>query len=163
MLGATMSKSQEHPLDTKIPPPVVLLLHMLVSFGLVQITGHFTMAESLKIGGTLVLSTIGAVVALAGVWAFRRHNTSVDPVHVDKVSTLVTGGIYHFTRNPMYVGLLCLLVAQNWYLASPAGALAVLSFIGYMTRFQIKPEERFLLKAYGQAYRDFLSTTRRWL
>ncbi|MCO7189619.1 MULTISPECIES: isoprenylcysteine carboxylmethyltransferase family protein [unclassified Pseudoalteromonas] len=121
------------------------------------------MAESLKIGGTLVLSTIGVVVALAGVWAFRRHKTSVDPVHVDKVSVLVTGGIYHFTRNPMYVGLLCLLVAQNWYLASPAGALVVLSFIGYMTRFQIKPEERFLLKAYGQAYRDFLSATRRWL
>ncbi|WP_171045340.1 methyltransferase family protein [Pseudoalteromonas rubra] len=158
-----MSQSQEHPLDTKVPPLVVLLLHMLLSWGLVQMIGHGTVSEPLKIGGTLVLSAIGVVVALAGVWAFRRHNTSVDPVHLDKASTLVTGGIYHFTRNPMYVGFLCLLVAQNWYLVSPAGALAVLSFIGYMTRFQIKPEERFLLEAYGQAYRDFLSTTRRWI
>ncbi|MCF2909603.1 isoprenylcysteine carboxylmethyltransferase family protein [Pseudoalteromonas sp. DL2-H2.2] len=158
-----MSESQPHPLDTKIPPLVVLLLHMLLSWGLVQVIGYVIVAESFKIGGALVLSAIGIVVALAGVWAFRRHNTSVDPVHVDKASTLVTGGVYHFTRNPMYVGFLCLLIAQNWYLGSPAGSLAVLSFIAYMTRFQIKPEERFLLKTYGQAYRDFLSTTRRWL
>ncbi|MCG7534215.1 isoprenylcysteine carboxylmethyltransferase family protein [Pseudoalteromonas sp. OOF1S-7] len=136
---------------------------MLVSWGLVRITGYVTVDGVLKVGGAVALSALGVAVAMAGVLAFRSHNTSVDPVHVNKASTLVTGGIYRFTRNPMYVGFLCLLVAQNWYLASPAGALVALSFIGYMTRFQIKPEERFLLKTYGQAYRDFLSTTRRWV
>ncbi|MDK1309721.1 methyltransferase family protein [Pseudoalteromonas ardens] len=158
-----MSDSRIHPLDTRIPPLVVLLLHLILSWGLAQLFGRVELSEAIRLCGAFLLSSVGVGVALAGVIAFRRHKTSVDPVHIDKASTLVTSGIYRITRNPMYVGFLCLLLAFNWYLAAPVGGLAALIFIGYLTRFQIKPEERFLLNCYGQAYRDFLATTRRWL
>ncbi|KAF7781717.1 hypothetical protein PRUB_b1033 [Pseudoalteromonas rubra] len=158
-----MSDSRIHPLDTRIPPVVVLLLHLILSWGLVQLFGRVELGEGIRLCGAFLLSSVGVGVALAGVIAFRRHKTSVDPVHIDKASTLVTSGIYRITRNPMYLGFLCLLLAFNWYLAAPVGMLTALSFIAYLTRFQIKPEERFLLNSYGQAYRDFLTTTRRWL
>src|SRR5690606_3546902 len=50
-----------------------------------------------------VVAACGVAVAILGVVAFRRSSTTVDPVHPERASSLVTGGVYRYTRNPMYV------------------------------------------------------------
>ena len=72
-------------------------------------------------------------------------------------------GIYRFTRNPMYLGLLMVLVAWAFHLSSASAFAGPLLFLFYIDRFQIVPEERVLVVKFGQAYSDYRSQVRRWL
>src|SRR5687767_12260168 len=85
------------------------------------------------------VAAAGAVVAVAGVIHFVRAKTTVNPLDPAAASSLVTGGVYRWTRNPMYLGMALVLLAWAIYLSSIA-ALAVLPlFIVYINRFQIAP------------------------
>jgi protein-S-isoprenylcysteine O-methyltransferase Ste14 len=88
----------------------------------------------------------------------------VDPTRPERASALVTTGIYSVTRNPMYVGMLLVLVAWGLFLASAAGLiLAPVAFALYLDRVQIPREERALANAFGDGYRAYASRVRRWL
>ena len=78
-------------------------------------------------------------------------------------SVVVTGGVYRLTRNPMYVGLVLLLWGWSVYLGSPWAWLGPLLFVGYVTRFQIVPEERALTRLFGADYVAYCAKVRRWL
>ena len=75
----------------------------------------------------------------------------------------MSDGVYRYTRNPMYVGLACCVLAWGVYLQNFAALLGVVIFIAYMTHFQIKPEERALQEKFGDEYANFKSKVRRWL
>ena len=77
--------------------------------------------------------------------------------------TLVTGGIYRVTRNPMYLGLALVLAAWAVFLLNPWSVLGPVVFVPYMTRFQIEPEERALVSLFGQQYTDYRQRVRRWI
>ena len=81
----------------------------------------------------------------------------------ERASALVERGIYRHTRNPMYLGLLCLLLGWTLALGQWAALLGPLVFVVYITRFQIVPEERVLLAHFGAAYDDYRQRVRRWL
>ena len=63
----------------------------------------------------------------------------------------------------MYVGLMLVLLGWAAFLASPVSLGGVVAFIAYITRFQIKPEERILLEKFGDKYQKYLSGPRRWI
>jgi protein-S-isoprenylcysteine O-methyltransferase Ste14 len=81
----------------------------------------------------------------------------------EATSSLVTSGVYRFTRNPMYVGLALVLLAWAVFLSSAWTMLGPLTFILYMTRFQIMPEEKVLSGMFGAAYSAYQAKVRRWL
>ena len=105
----------------------------------------------------------GLFVMLAGVVSFSRARTTVNPLKPETTSALVTSGVYRHTRNPMYLGMLLLLVGWAACLASPAALVGALAFGLYIERFQIRPEERALAALFGGAYADYTSRVRRWL
>lgn len=111
----------------------------------------------------LASAALGAAVALAGVAAFRRARTTVDPRLPQRASALVSGGIYRYTRNPMYLGILLLLGGWALYLASPWSLLPLPLFVIAMNRLQIAAEERHLRDRFGDAYRDYCRRVRRWI
>ena len=76
---------------------------------------------------------------------------------------LVTYGIYRITRNPMYVGLMLVLLGWAAFLASPVSLAGPVAFIAYITRFQIKLEERILLGKFGSEYKSYMLSVRRWV
>lgn len=100
---------------------------------------------------------------LAGVISFRRARTTVNPLKPETATALVTSGVYRYTRNPMYLGMLAILVAWAAFLASPAALLGPLGFWTYIQRFQIRPEEKMLTSLFGRAFTDYTSRVRRWL
>ena len=106
---------------------------------------------------------MGVLVALLGVLAFRQANTTVDPRVPQQSSSLVIRGIYRYSRNPMYLGFLLLLIAWGCYLQSGVALLLLPLFVLYMNRFQITPEERHLLHKFGADYQAYLTQVRRWL
>ena len=54
----------------------------------------------------LVFLVVGIITAVAGIVEFSRHKTTVNPLHPEKTTSLVSTGIFQFTRNPMYLGML---------------------------------------------------------
>ena len=150
-------------LDMRIPPLLVTLLVGLVMLAAARWgpAGPWPAMHWPGLGLALVMA--GVAVALAGVLAFRRHQTSVNPLHGDAVATLVDSGIYRVSRNPMYVGFATWLVALACALGSPLAWLGPLVHIAWLTRWQIIPEERLLAARFGQPYLEYCRRVRRWI
>lgn len=150
-------------LEHKIPPPVVALLCAALAYGLADGLPQATLDGPLRLPLAVVLALCGLGCDMAGLWAFRRHRTTVNPLTPGKASAVVQDGIYRFTRNPMYVGMALLLTAWVAWLGAPLGLLALALFAAYITRFQILPEERALLAKFGADYAAYCARVRRWL
>jgi protein-S-isoprenylcysteine O-methyltransferase Ste14 len=150
-------------LELKIPPLVLLVLFAMLMWLLAQFVPSVTLSFSWLQLLAGLLAVAGIAVALSGVLAFQRAKTTVDPRVPQQTSSLVSCGIYRYSRNPMYVGFLLLLTALACYLMSLVALLLLPLFVLYMNKFQIKPEERFLLQKFGAEYQSYCQQVRRWL
>ena len=150
-------------LELKIPPPVVALLCVALMFGLVHCAPNWQWGNPWRVPLTALLVGMGLASDIAGLLAFRRHRTTVNPLSPHKSTAIVQDGIYRFTRNPMYLGMALILLGFALYLASPWALLGPLVFAAYITRFQIRPEERALAAHFGTAYAAYCAQVRRWL
>src|SRR5690606_38533451 len=101
----------------------------------------------------LALGGAGVATAVAGVMTFRRSHTTVNPLEPAATSSLVIRGVYRFSRNPMYLGFLLLLAGWAVCIANGVALLLLPAFVIYMTRYQIRPEERVLLSLFGHEFR----------
>ena len=106
---------------------------------------------------------IGLSVAATGVLSFRMAETTVNPMKPDSSSALVVSGIYRWTRNPMYLGFLCILIGWGIFLSNAAAFLVLPGFVFYLNRFQIEPEEQALTRLFGETFLTYRSRVRRWI
>ncbi|MEX0916347.1 MAG: isoprenylcysteine carboxylmethyltransferase family protein [Wenzhouxiangellaceae bacterium] len=106
---------------------------------------------------------IGLTLGIFGGGLLERSRTTSDPLKADQSTTLVTRGIYRFTRNPMYLGFVFILLAVGFFVGNAASFVAVPVYITSMTLLQIFPEERALTACFGDAYRQYQARVRRWL
>lgn len=109
------------------------------------------------------LALAGLVTAILGVISFRRAKTTVNPLQPEAASALVNSGIYRLTRNPMYLGLLLVLMAWAVFLGNALALVVPAVFVSLMNRLQIIPEERALAAKFGPAFAAYQSKVRRWL
>lgn len=152
-------------LELKIPPLVVWLVLAGVQFGVARLAPglSFTLPGRTPIALALALAALGLGVALAGVAAFRRQGTTVNPLDPNASSSIVTSGVYRISRNPMYLGFLLVLAGWAAYLSNAGAAALLAAFVAYMNAFQIKPEERALLAKFGAEFTQYMSRVRRWI
>ena len=103
----------------------------------------------------------GFAVGLLGLREMRQAGTNVDPYR--PATAVVTGGPYRFTRNPIYVGFILM------YLGISALANAILPILllpavqQLMRRGVIEREERYLESKFGDEYRQYKESVRRWI
>ena len=109
------------------------------------------------------LALIGALTCVAGIVAFRRAKTTVNPMKPDSTSSLVVSGVYRYTRNPMYLGFLMILLGWAAFLSNVLALLLLPAFVLYMNRFQISPEEHVLASLFAHDYAEYRARVRRWL
>jgi protein-S-isoprenylcysteine O-methyltransferase Ste14 len=109
----------------------------------------------------LVPLGLGVALNLAADSAFHRVGTTVKPFETS--STLVTGGVFRFTRNPMYLGFVLLLAGVALLLGSMPPWLVVLAFGVLMDRAYIVKEERMLAEAFGAAWLKYRARVGRWI
>ena len=150
-------------LELKIPPPAVALVAALAMWWVSRYGVLEGVPPLWRIGAALVIAAIGAAFDVAGIIAFGRAKTTVNPMKPEKSAALVSSGVYRITRNPMYVGMVFILLAWAVYLASAWALFGPLVFAAYITRFQIKPEERVLADRFGNAFASYQARVRRWL
>jgi len=151
------------PLELRIPPVAVVIIAGAAMWFSARLTPALQL--SIPAAGGLAASLVlaGFVVAILGVREFRKARTTVDPRSPEKAESLVTAGIFRYSRNPMYLGLLCVLLGWAVFLSNWLAFLFVPVFLAYMNRFQIRPEERHMLHRFGEAYGRYRAAVRRWL
>ena len=124
-----------HSLELKIPPPIVALLIAAAMWAVSLAGPAVAVPVSWRLVASIAIVLVGAAIAIAGVVAFHRARTTVNPLKPEATSSLVTSGIYRFTRNPMYVGIAFALLAWAVFLSSLWDLLGPLIFALYITRF----------------------------
>lgn len=150
-------------LETKILPLLLVIFIGTAMWITSEITVSIAILTYITHSLSVITVLIGLAFVIAGVISFRYAHTTVDPMHPEKSNALVTSGIYQKTRNPMYVGFFCFLIAWAVYLGNVFSLLIACIFIPYMNRFQIQPEEKMLEQLFGDEYRAYLSDVQRWL
>lgn len=149
-------------LELRAPPLLVALVNGLAVLGASSVASPRAFALPGRAAVALSLVLIGGAVALAGVAAFRRQRTTVNPMTPGATSSAVSSGVYRYSRNPMYLGFLFALAGLATYLSNVAAVLLLVAFLACINRSQIKPEERALLAKFGPAYAQYASRVRRW-
>ena len=91
-----------------------------------------------------------------------HRGTTIHPWSPNETEVLVTSGVFRFTRNPMYLGLVLLLSAYYLLQPTPFSPFGLLGVLWFLTRFQIVPEERVLTEKFGDLYVQYKQNTRRW-
>ena len=150
-------------LELKIPPLAVGLIIgalMWLAMRVIPALGFGFPGRHLV---AMSVSAAGVFIIALGIVSFRRADTTVNPMKPDTASTLVVSGIYHTTRNPMYLGFFFVLIGWAIFLSNVLAFALLPLFILYMNRFQIEPEERALASLFGQAFESYRSSVRRWL
>lgn len=152
-----------HSLELKIPPVAQFLLFavLMVIVAVAVPCGTFDIPGQLLVSSVILLAA--GVVGMASVRVFARVGTTVNPLRPHTAQTLVTHGIYRYSRNPMYLALLLALVALGTWLGSVVALALVPLFVVAMTGLQIRPEERALEALFGEQFDAYRRATRRWL
>ena len=148
-------------LELKIPPPLVLLAVAAAMWGIAALGPRLALPGTTVAGVALML--VGLALNLAGVAAVRHAKTTFNPLRPETATALVSTGLFGLTRNPMYLGMLVVLLGWAVYLAAPLALLGPVTFFLYITRFQIVPEERALAKLFGPDFAEYTAKVRRWL
>jgi protein-S-isoprenylcysteine O-methyltransferase Ste14 len=150
-------------LTTNIPAPIVAI----VAGAMMKLYAYAAAipldASPFRAEVGTFIGQLSAVIALLALASFGLARTTINPLEPARASTLVTGGIFRFSRNPLCLSLLLLLVSYAVRLDSWVVWLGPLVFATYITRFQIIPEENVLAAKFGTAFQDYKRHTRRWL
>lgn len=150
-------------LELKIPPPVVALITAALMWGIARVAPLIEFAPTVRLVAVVIISAVGGSIGIAGIIAFRCARTTTNPMKPHTTASLVCSGIYRLTRNPMYLGVLCMLIAWGVWLASIWALLGASVFVLYINRFQITPEERVLAAKFGNDFAAYKEKVRRWL
>ncbi len=156
-------KTTTHSLALKIPPLGVTLIAGLGAWLAAHAFPALRLAPASSPVIAAMLGLLGAGCSLAGVISFRRACTTVSPLNPGAVSTLVVSGIYRFTRNPMYLGFLLMILGEIIWLGSPLALVAAPAFVIYLNHFQITPEECVLRARFGAEFIAYTARAPRWL
>lgn len=150
-------------LDTKIPPPVIALLVVMIMYFSRDSMPPLPIPEMAKWVISSLLFLLGMSCGLFGIWAFKNAKTTLSPAVPSKTFVIVDSGIYGITRNPMYLGIVLCVAAAGIYLKH-SGFLFFVAFTAiYLHFFQIKPEEKQLINKFGKSYEEYCNKVGRWL
>lgn len=145
----------------RILPPLWLLITLIV-----MMTLHFLLPIAqvvLPPWNWLGLLGIAAGIALSalGAGAFKRAGTPVKPF--EPSTALIRTGLYAYTRNPMYLGLLVSLIGAAVALGTLGPWLPIPVFVVIIDTQFIRGEEAFLEGIFGADYVDYRKRVRRWI
>ncbi|PRJ57976.1 hypothetical protein BV102_00594 [Haemophilus influenzae] len=107
--------------------------------------------------------SLSFLIALSSVMHFFICKTSINPRDFKGTTKLVSTGIFRFSRNPMYLSLLLMLIAWVLWLGNSLAWLGIIVFVLAINQFQIAKEEAYLENKFGDEYRRYKQKVRRWL
>jgi len=148
-------------MNNKIPPPIVTFIcGLAIYFSKSFFNQFFSYSNNLI---SLFLLILGLAVFISAVKSFSIQQTTINPLEPRQASSLVTSGIFKFSRNPMYLGMLIILLSITFKFNLIGGMITSLFFYIFITKFQIIPEEVAMNELFGNEFIDYSKKTRRWI
>ena len=145
----------------KIPPPLLVLILVVSNyFSSKKIDLILLPNQDIT---SIIIFLIGMLILINPIFKFIKSKTTIDPIKFKKVNKLITSGIYRYSRNPMYLGLLILVTSTSIFYLNIFSITTPVFFYYWINRFQIKREEIFLTKKFGKEYLLYKTKTRRWI
>jgi len=145
----------------KIPPPILALI---------LVTSVYFSSKKLELiylpyrdTISIIILSIGFLILINPIFKFIKSKTTVNPIKFNNVNRLVTSGIYKYSRNPMYLGMMIIIISTTIFYLNFYSTITPLIFYLWINRFQIKREENFLTEKFGKEYLSFKTKTRRWI
>ena len=148
-------------LKNKIPPPIITLILVIAVYYSTWIFQAFNFKGQELIAITILTTGLGFTISAISL--FRKNQTTVNPMTPHKSTKLVTSGVYQYTRNPMYLGLLLVLASSTVFFGAWLGIIICFLFILVMVNLQILPEEKALEEIFGEVFLEYKSKVRRWI
>ena len=111
----------------------------------------------------LVFLIIAIIMIVLSINKFKKNRTTISPLKPNKTSSLITSGIYNYTRNPMYLGLLLMLISTALFIKNFISFLIIPLFVIFINKNQILPEEQILENIFGEEYRNYTKKVKRWI
>ena len=148
-------------MNNKIPPPIVTL-----SFGLMIYFSRNIFPDINNIIFyilSLFFIILGPFILISAVRSFKAEQTTINPININNASSLVISGVFKYSRNPMYLGMVFILLALSFRFNLVGGILFTSIFIMYITKFQIIPEEAAMKSIFGEDFNKYKNKTRRWI
>lgn len=149
-------------IETKIPPPMLAALFVFGMWLADQYLPSSVLDDDVRLLVAIGLGSLGVLSSVLGVLSFVKAKTTTNPMQPEKAGTLVTTGIYQYTRNPMYLGLFCILLAWGVFLANGFSLMLAILFVPVMNFLQIIPEERAMVLNFREHYTAYKEKVRRW-
>lgn len=146
-----------------VPPPLIALAAGFAMWAVARRAGLPALDYPGRVPLAAALAGAGLLLDLVSVAAFLRARTSVNPLAPEKASALVISGLYRVSRNPMYLGMLLILLGWAAFLAQPFALAPVALFVVLIDIMQIRPEEKALEEKFGDDYRAYKRRVRRWI
>lgn len=150
-------------LKLKIPPPVIGLVTAAAMWLTHNFLPEWSMTNSFLKSMAMILVLIGLLIEMLSVFRFYRAKTTINPLKPERSQKLVIKGLYRYSRNPMYLGMLTILLGFALWLGNPIALLMLTFFVWYISTFQIKPEEAVLLELFQDEYKTYQQRVRRWI
>ena len=148
-------------MNNKIPPPIVTLVSGLaIYFSKNIFPNHHGLILDVF---SILLLICGIIIIRTAFLSFKKHQTTINPLNLTKTSSLVNTGIFKYTRNPMYLGMVFILLSIALKFNLYGGLIVLFFFFSFITKFQIIPEEKAMENLFGEKYKKYKTTTRRWL
>tara|TARA_B100000575_G_scaffold219208_1_gene179700 strand:- start:4241 stop:4690 length:450 start_codon:yes stop_codon:yes gene_type:complete len=145
----------------KIPPPIlVIILTSLVYISSTKLELIYLPYRQII---SILILVIGLIIIISPIVNFIKSKTTVNPVKFKNVNRLVTTGIYKHSRNPMYLGMIIIIISITVYYLNYLSVFSPLIFYIWINKFQISREEIFLEDKFGDEYLKYKSKTRRWI
>ena len=144
----------------RLPPPALVALCVAATW-MLPAARRIELPLVLRAAG-LALAVLGLALNLYPKRFFRRSSTTVNPLHPERSSALVTDGPYRWSRSPMYLGYALALLGWAVWLAQPAGLVGVVVFVAWIDRLQVPAEEAALQSRFGDEYDTWCRRVRRW-
>ena len=148
-------------MNNRIPPPIVTIICGITIYYSKSFFNQFFSYSNNII--SLFLLILGLLVFLSAVKSFRIQKTTVNPLEPKQASSLVTSGVFKFSRNPMYLGMLIILLSLSCKFNLIGGIIISLFFYIFITKFQIIPEEAAMNELFGNEFINYSKKTRRWI
>ena len=145
----------------KVPPPLIVCVLIISIYFSSKKIDLINIPLQLEI--SIFILSAGILIFVNPVLQFIKSKTTVNPIQFEEVNKLVTSGIFKYSRNPMYLGMLMIVLSTSIFYLNIYSILTPLLFILWINKFQIIREEEFLTEKFGDEYLSYKKKTRRWI
>ena len=148
-------------MQNKVPPPIVTLFYGLC----IYFSRDYFFSYEYKFLDILSYTffLIGLWILISAVNSFKKQSTTVNPIKIENASSLVTSGVFEYSRNPMYLGMALILLGLAFMFNVIGGIIFTILFTIFITKFQIRPEEEVMQRLFGEDFLKYKKNVRMWV